>query len=227
MIAPFRTRHGFNRNVGVSFTLLGVPALAIFLAFATSTKSPPWIARDWTQWTHEDCIQILTDSPWAVTFGVRHPAANGQVTYANATAQISSSLVIRQAWVRQWVLPQELLSSFDPQQKREREQQAAACLNRSFDDRIVVTVLIDPAYTDDFKMGPEMEVSHRKYHPLLTSQNDFRNPCNGGYAFPRVVQGKSVVEQGDKKLEILTPSTWKRDFEFNIQKMVYNGKPDF
>jgi hypothetical protein len=203
---------------------LAISILAVLAAFPSTASAPPWETKDWAQWTMQDCNNILHDSPWALTYAVYRPGPDGQTSSSAATAQISSSRVIRQAMVRRQQLMREGIQSATPQAREQSEKTEAACLSQNLNDRVIVT--IESAFPDDFKAGPELEISKRKYLPLQPSQTDPTNPCpNGGYAYLRVVNGKPVIGPGDKKLTIVTP--WKRDFEFDIQKMVYKGKPDF
>ena len=246
MISRFHFSVDRRGNLRRTFILLGILILAMSQAFESSATAPPWEAKDWTNWTFQDCQQILTDSPWAVTYGV-HPVISHDyrpgkdiVTYSPATAIVSSSLVIRQVYLRQQVLIQgkdpHLTAERTQQGVKQFEQKAAACLNQNFDDRILIT--INGASVDDFKTPPDMVVSDRKYPPFQIMENDPRtNTCTEHiltantpqitYAYPRVVNGKSIFGPGDKKFSIKTPSTWTRDFEFNIQKLIYKGKPDF
>jgi len=209
-------------------------AIVVVLAYPSSAALPPWESKDWTQWSPKDCISILSDSPWAVTFLAYSHGADGQVLMSPATARISSSLVIRQAIMRMRGLPQDPARVPHRGEVQRDEKAGTSCLDQLFDDRIVVT--IGGGFLDEIKSGPEMIVSRRKYSPLLTSEDDpiaeacggqsvIRNSRSAVFVYPRVVSGKPVIGPGDKKFTIVSP--WKRDFEFNVEKMIYKGKPDF
>ena len=234
MISRFHFSVDWRGNLRRTFILLGILILVMSLAFESSATAPPWEAKDWTQWTPKECISILSDSPWAVTFLAYSHGADGQESMSPATARISSSLVIRQAIMRMRGLPQDLARVPHRQQVQRDEKTGTACLDQLFDDRIVVT--ISGGFIDEIKSGPEMIVSRRKYSPLPSSQSDpiadacweqtlTRNSRSVVFVYPRVVGGKPVIGPGDKKFTIVSP--WKRDFEFNVEKMVYKGKPDF
>ena len=100
-------------------------------------------------------------------------------------------------------------------------------MNQGFNDRIVVN--IGSGFLNEVKAGLEMEVSKRKYRPTQILEYDSSNPCaikgTVDLVYPRSVDGKLIFAPGDKKFVIVSP--WKDDFEFNIEKMIYKGKPDF
>lgn len=228
------SRIGWGNSLRRFFVPVGILIISMSLAFASHATAPPWESKDWTQWTPKECISILSDSPWAVTFLAYSHGADGQVSTSPATARISSSLVIREAIMKMRGLP------LDPNRIQHRGEAqrnnlaANACLDQLFDDRIVIT--ISSGFIGDLTSGPEMEVSHRKYSPVQSPQNDsptdtcgerasMTNTQTRVFAYPRIVDGKPVIGPSDKTFTVISP--WKRDFEFNIQKMVYKGKPDF
>jgi hypothetical protein len=119
------------------------------------------------------------------------------------------------------------------QEKQQFDQMAATCLGLKLDDRIVVRG-IGP-YTAD-SILPNLTVSGMTIHPLMAPQGNAISPCPyilgteeaqknailpvDDLVFPSVVNGKSVIQAGDKKFKV-------GDFTFNAEKMVYKGKPDF
>jgi hypothetical protein len=217
-----------------ALALLGIVIAVTLLAFPSGATAPPWESKDWTQWTPKECIGILSDSPWAVTFLAYSHGVDGQVSTSPATARISSSLVIRQAIMKMRGLPQDPARVPHRGEVQRDEKTGTSCLDQLFDDRIIIT--ISGGFADQIKSGPEMIVSHRKYVPLPSSQNDptadacggldmIRNSRSVVLTYPRTVDGKPVIGPGDRKFTIVSP--WKRDFEFNIEKMIYKGKPDF
>jgi len=222
-----RSRIGWRATLRQLSTLLGIAVVATFVALtSTATSITPWEARDWTQWTEQDCEQILTSSPWVSTNSTNGPATYEKGERSKAVAQIASSLVIRQASVRQAQLQQDR-DHMDAKTKQQFDQQAAACLNQNVEDRIVIGL---DAYsqTDDSKVTGNVEISKRTYPLTQTSDWITSNPCPF-YAvvvtIPRVQSGNSVIGAADKKLEIKSPSM--RKFSFDPQKMIYKGKPDF
>jgi hypothetical protein len=209
-----------------------IPILAAILTLAaltTSATSPPWQATDWHLWTIDDCDWILRRSPWASPFHAEESWGAPKVG-SNARVLITSSLAVRRALVK---------TSFRPNQ-----QKIDACLNQDFSDRIVVTVV--PRHDDDFARAPEMIISGRKYSATgAYPVNMATDPClndsqagnvfelaNGGefvgalaFVYPRVVDGKPIIGPTDKKFVVM--SSKNRNFDFDIRKMIYEGKPDF
>jgi hypothetical protein len=209
------------------FTPLIILIFATLAALTSSaTNIPVWDAKDWTQWTNEDCDLILTTSPWVSTNSYNGPTAYEKGGQAKSVAQIVSSLVIRQAAVRQAQLQQDR-DHMDAKAKQEFDALAAACLNQNVSDRIVIGMDAD-AQIGDGKVGGEVEISKRTYP--ITQINDWiaTNPCPF-YALvvsiPRTTGGNPAITPTDKKLEFKSPVL--RKFSFDPQKMIYKGKPDF
>ena len=220
------------RELGVG---LGIISLTVLLAVSVFAES--WENKDWTQWSSQDLYHILEASPWAVvgpevtTSSTKSPGRAYDSTYI-PTAQMVSSLVVRQALVRQ----AQLLQHYDkmkPQEKQQFDQMAANCLSLKLDDRIIVrgTGLYAPGGS-----LPDLVVSGRTVHPFPHPQGNAISPCPyilgdieaqantklpaDDVIFPRVVDGKPVIQPDDKNFKI-------GDFTFNAQKMIYKGKLDY
>jgi hypothetical protein len=211
--------------------ILILVAIIAFAALTTTATAPPWQVKDWHLWTVDDCDWILQRSPWASPFhtGEAGETVNGR-TASNARVLITSSLAVRRALVKTSMRP--------------NQQKIDACLNQDFSDRILVTVV--PKHDDDFARAPELIISGRKYSAISAETvNLATDPClndseagnvfdlaHGGefvgalaFVYPRVVEGKRIIGPADKKFVIM--SSKHRDFNFDIRKMIYNGKPDF
>ena len=236
----FRGR--MTQHCGFAITA-GIVAVCALLALPPAGRSASWKTKDWTQWTLPECQAILTNSPWAETYGLNPtlvdggPGVQSIENTSAATAMISSSLVIRQASLRQLQLLEGRIPFGKLEQVQKVQQgfqkQTDACLSQNFDDRILVTI-IDP-HPSGFKSAPELVVSGRRYLPI-SQGGSVPNPCPKNaatigtpyvFAYPRVVNGKPVLGPDDKKFTIKTPKGWERDFEFGLKSMTYKGKPDF
>jgi hypothetical protein len=211
----------------IFFTPLAILIVATLAALtSTATNVPVWDAKDWTQWTAEDCELILTKSPWVSTASWNGPNAYEKGGQSQAVAQIASALVIRQAAVREAQIQVDH-DHMDPAAKKQLDQQAAACLDQKVDDRIVIGMDAN-AQSDDSKVVGNVEISKRTIP--LTQVTDWisSNPCPF-YAvvvsIPRSLDSKPVLSAGDRKMEIKSPSI--RHFSFDTQKMIYKGKLDF
>jgi hypothetical protein len=211
----------------IIFTSLAIFVIAAFTALtSTATNVPPWDAKDWTQWTDQDCQLILTASPWVSTNSSNGPNSYEKGGQVKSVAQIVSSLVIRQAAVRQAQLQMDH-DHMQPDAKKQFDQQADACLNQNVTDRIVIGLDAD-AQIDDSKVSGEVSISKRTYPITQVSDWNTSNPCPFYpvvISFPRATGGNPAISSADKKLEIKSPSL--KHFSFDVQKMIYKGKPDF
>jgi hypothetical protein len=217
--------------------VLGLVVLILLQAITTVAES--WLNKDWLQWSTADCYHILSTSPWAVmganeTKYTYESPGHTAVGIFTPTAQMVSSLVIRQAIVRQAEFDQHY-DKMKPQEKQKFDQMAADCLNLKLDDRIIVRATGAVGATVE---TPYLDVSGAKIPALLGPQQNAISPCpfpsisprmpdpGPDLVFPRAVDGKPVIQPGDKKIVIETP--WGHaTFEFIVEKMVYKGKPDF
>jgi hypothetical protein len=203
------------RKPAIVLALLSATALLTIAAPAQS-----WQNKDWTQWQMVDCKFVLHDSPWAVAGGAA--AQNdildpGRGPGTPPVAQMSSSLVIRQALVRQAQLA-EHFDKMSPQKQKAFDQKATACLGNIYDDRFVIHIIYGQL------LGPfPLSVDGRQIHTHGLSHTSI-SPCidNAGtsLAFPRVIDGRPVVPPGAKILKV-------GDFTFNLEKMIYKGQLDF
>jgi hypothetical protein len=211
----------------IIFTSLAIFVVATLAALtSTATSVPVWDAKDWTQWTAEDCELILTKSPWVSTASWNGPNAYEKGGQSQSVAQVVSSLIIRQASVRQAQIQVDH-DHMDAAAKKEFDQSATACLNQNVADRIVIGMDAD-AQSDESKLVGNVEISKRTIP--LTQVTDWiaANPCPfyaAVVSIPRVMDGKPAIGAGDKKFEIKGPSL--RHFSFDLQKMIYKGKLDF
>jgi hypothetical protein len=219
-----------------SATALRKPAIALGLItltalLAISVFAESWENKDWTQWTSQDCYHILDSSPSfslgsSLSFNqTRSPGHVETVSYS-PTAQIGSSLVIRQALERQARLDQHY-DKMKPQERQQFDQQANACISENYADRIVV--LIGVASPSDLGVF-QMFVDGREIPslPQATVGNTF--PCHDAQkifsvTFRRALAGKQFIQPADKKLELKTAAG--SDFTFNLEKMIYKGKLDY
>jgi hypothetical protein len=213
---------------------LGLFSLTILVA--TSMMAASWETKDWTQWSSQDCFHILKYSPWAVQGAMvtdtdfKSPGHTVDTTFS-PLAQIISSLVIRQAIVRQAQFDQHY-DKMKPQEKQQFDQMAATCLGLKLDDRIIVRA--DGPRTTLF-MTPYIVVSGRKILAIQSPQRNAVSPCtfpfvnvsntNHDLVFPRVADGEPVIQAGDKKMIVYAP--WGNQFQFDLGKMTYKGKLDY
>lgn len=206
----------------IAVGLVILTALLAITAFAES-----WEKKDWTQWSSQDCYHILSASPWAVVgpiltdYYTKSPGQIGETTYT-PTAQMATSLVIREGLVRQAQLLQHY-HKMTAQQRQAFDAKANTCLSKTYDDRFVVHI-IGAAIPGPFRLF----VDGRQV-PAVTLLPASISPCISRFsttvAFKRVVDGKPVIQDGAKKIQMMNPSDYT--FTFNAEKMIYKGKLDY
>ena len=246
--------------------------LTIVLATAIFAQGP-WAKKDWKQWSKDDCKKVLEDSPWAqrwtqsnnkvADFAMRTQGTAGvgseselQVYYV---VQFRSARPVREAVVRQ-VLIANQYDLLEPEKKEAMRKQTDGFLNRSYDDVIVVHVTYGCNVTEYNRELATFWQTH--YSEGTVPQEAFLDgprgqkvapvrmvsPKGGAQEFelifPRVVEGKPLLEPGDKTIgvEFFSPSVGRvvspssqpdqpgqipasRVFmEFKVDKMALNGQ---
>ena len=233
--------------------------LTIVLATASFAQGP-WAKKDWKQWSKDDCKKVLEDSPWAqrwsqsdakmANFATRTSGTSGVGSESELAVdylvQFRSALPVREAVVRQ-VLIANQYDLADPEKKEAMRKQTDGFLNRSYDDVIVVHVTYGSnvqEYNRDLATFWQT-----RYSEGTVPQEAFLNgprgqkvapvrmvsPKGGAQEFelifPRVVEGKPLLEPGDKTIgvEFVAPSVGgvasSRVFmEFKVDKMALNGQ---
>jgi hypothetical protein len=117
--------------------ILGMPRAILYLAaifafaFATSAQSP--LNQDWTKWSSDTCTKILTASPWVTTAQPQDPKNSRR-------AALVSSLLVREAMLRQEQIRQKY-DTMSPKKRKEFDEQNATCLgDPRYSNYIVVRV---------------------------------------------------------------------------------------
>jgi hypothetical protein len=257
-------------------------SLIVVILASASLAQGPWVKKDWKQWSKDDCKKILEDSPWAqrwsesnekmANFSTRTRGTSGvgaeselEVHYV---VQFRSALPIREAVVRQAMIASGY-DRLEPPQQREMEKQTESFLNRNYDDVIVVHVVYGSNVQE---YNRDLATFWQTHYPEGTiPQEAFLNtprqqkvapvrlisPKGGAQEFelifPRQVDGKPLLEPGDKKVsvEFLVPPVGSVDSqgrvvvgtvdsqgrsvaavsnstrvfkEFNVDKMMLNGQ---
>ena len=227
MISRNLSTAAHRKNLRRYFTPLAIFIVATLAALtSTATTVPVWDAKDWTQWTADDCDLILTKSPWVSTALWNGPNAYEKGGRSQSVAQIVSSLIIRQASVRQAQIQVDH-DHMDLAAKKEFDKSAAACLAQDVSDRIVIGMDAD-AQSDESKLAGNVEVSKRAIPLTQVADWISSNPCPFYVvvvSIPRTLDGKPSITAADKKLEIKGPSL--RHFNFDVKKMMSKGKLDF
>lgn len=215
-------------------------SVAVVLA-AASFAQGPWAKKDWKQWSKDDCKRVLEDSPWAqrwtqtaakmANFATRTSGTLGVGSESEVgiyyVVQFRSARPIREAVVRQTLIANRY-DTLDPEQKEGMRKQTEGFLNRTYDDVIVVHVTYG-SNVQEFNRAlatfwqthyPEGTVPQEAF--LDGPRNQKITPIRlispkGGaqefeLIFPRVVEGKPLLEPGDKTLgvEFVSPAVGRQ-----------------
>jgi hypothetical protein len=221
----------------------------------------PWAKKDWKRWSADECKKVLEDSPWARRLVQSNPKVADFATRTRGTqgtgsedelavsynVQFRSALPIREAVVRQ-LLIQNRYDQMEAPQKEAMEKQVKGFLDRDYSDVVVVHVVYGSniqEYNRDlatfwqthYSEGtvPQEAFLNGPKGQKLTAQR-LISPKGGAQEFelifPRMVDGKPLVEPGDKTLsvEFISPSvgqihSFRVFVEFKADKMVLDGQP--
>ena len=240
-------RFGYCRGCAAKYRKLGmsvgIVAFSVFVALTSTARSSSWKDKDWTQWTKQDCQEILWYSPWASFIKqVSQPRDRVSTPVPTPRAIVRSSLVVRQVFAR--------LGQMDPHftfPDMPGQQVVGGgdidCINEDFGDRIVVRFFNEDGV---FKTPPDLIASGRKIPPLPGHRANSATCAIGGgsdVSYPRMMSGKPVFKPGKNSLVIKTdldirpPGIGPADywpfaqvdtrFTFDTKDMVYKGRPDF
>jgi hypothetical protein len=159
-------------------TILLPAVLAIFIALssrAVMLQTSP-LDQDWTTWSSDVCMKILTASPWVTT-------AQPQDAKNIRRAALLSSLLVREAMLRQRQIHQKY-DTMPAKKRQEFDEQNASCLtDPKYTANIVIRVWggppVNPTGTDE---AGQLSVSDRiKVSP--SDNYDAPLTC-GGDSFP-------------------------------------------
>lgn len=198
---------------------VGVAAFVALSGIGMSkAKDPPWVAKDWTQWSGWDCENIQNYSPWAYYLdnGGRetdlrvYPSGYGDGGFY--LAQLMSALPIRQSFRKQ----AESLKYFDKMnaQKKQAFDEEYAKKNVKYDGG---QVLISWSSYDKSSFGQSrqgalvlsdgslvMPIATKLSCSLTLVEFGTRIEHNisvcAEYVFPRTVRGKPPYTAEDKEL---------------------------
>lgn len=233
--------------------------VAVALTTASFAQGP-WAKKDWKQWSKDDCKKVLEDSPWAQRWSQSNSKVANFATPSRGTqgvgseselsvyyvVQFRSARPIREAVVRQ-VLIANQYDLMDPEKKEAMRKQTEGFLNRNYDDVIVVHVVYGSNVQEYNRDLATFWQTH--YSEGTVPQEAFLNgprgqkvapmrlisPKGGAQEFelifPRVVEGKPILEPGDKTIgvEFVSPAVGSVDSarvftEFKVDKMALNGQ---
>jgi len=212
--------------------------LVIALGAATAAKKPFWEEKPPETWSKQECVQLLTNSPWVSQWPPgRVPGAGFSGTYQ---AQLWSVRLIRQAMVRFAQLDPgyPLLT---PEARKTQDEEGARFTAAEFPDTIVVQVRYlkkDPQWVWFWRSQTVASLQQIAYLGMAD-----RNVAPAGYTpptldkaemqfvFPRFLRGQPLTQPADALLglQLQVPSFAGRMREtilirFEPQRMLVEGK---
>jgi hypothetical protein len=207
-------------------------ALVILLSFTALTLRAEdfWAKKDWTQWSDDDCKQMMTASPWS------KPGTSANAIFL---VQLYSSQPVRDAIIRQLRIRQHYDQMSDEEKKR-FDERANPVLNQDFTRFIVVRVdyAAAPHVSQKFLSDISENASECKACRLITEQQEeipavrFVNSPDARkfeLYFPRIRNGEPIIKPDAKiftiqfeQCTVENPSTRMRVF-FSTVAMKWKG----
>jgi hypothetical protein len=203
-----------------ALTITLVFAFAAVFAAAGQTnpkdKPSPWVAKDWTQWTSDDCTQVEYFSPWSHRVS---SIAAGRYGNISTSVELRSALPVRQARLRDSQL-QKHYDKMDAAEKRDFDRRYASNFATEVDNTVVVVVtnISDRpppnANAESGVYAPDQAVQialsladGTLVQPIQVAVlqppsgvNVFGNETE--YVFPRAVNGKPLYSSNDSLIGI-------------------------
>ena len=167
------------------------------LAVSATNATDFWLAKDWHQWTKDECATILNDSPWARVEG-------------NYIAQLRSSLPVREAIVRQLEIAQQYDQKTAAQQKA-FDDAAGTILRANYDKTILVRLYFSQDSPSPQKMKSLQPMLVTEDGQQITpTQTDPMTPYAVDFYFPRLTANGAPA---------IKPTQKQFSFQFQIPQL--------
>ncbi len=219
----------------------------ILLAVGLCAAKDFW-DESFTKWKRNQVLRLLSDSPWAQSQTISNPVLSKDAGVGGEkelnyqfTVRFFSALPVREAYVRMY----QLMNKYDdmnPQQRQEFDAKFNRGLELDVHDRIILAMEFasnDPDVSRNMKEALRLARTEAiKQQVYLITQRLGRvellayyppSPDGTGakFVFPRLVDGKPIVEPDDKEVrfDFFAPVVNQRIFvTFTVAKMSYEGK---
>jgi hypothetical protein len=211
-----------------------LPLGMMFFAIIAFAGQPFWENKDWTRWSELQCDQLLAldgVSPRAQGAGAE-VTVRGVIEEDTTRMQFKSALPIRLALARRSQFKSKY-QKMDLQTRQEFDKRIQLQLNENFDDRVVLHIEFSA-----HQVGRRAAtVSHSLARPatlilpngtrITSSQPESVNDQQGSIEFdvnfPRLLNGRPLLDPGDKKFKIDCGG----EVEFDASKMYFHGKFEY
>jgi hypothetical protein len=219
----------------------------IFLSCGLLLAKDFW-QTDYRKWKHSEVVKMLEDSPWSGKVTLTAQQAGRTTTnvggemelYYTYTVRLFSALPVRQGYLRMV----QLMNQYDEMSKKDREafDQKFAPALRDFSDQVIVNLDFE---TNDRQAALEVDRQLKQATTELLRENvylisdrlgriplqQYFPPAPDGtgakFVFPRIVDGKPVVDKSDKELkfELYMPGTDHKVFKvWKVKDLIVDGK---
>ena len=210
-----------RRKVTILLSVLTFSALA-----ADATEF--WLTKDWHQWTKDECTTILNDSPWTRVEG-------------EYSAQLRSSLPVREAIVRQLEIVQQYDQKTAAQQKA-FDDAAGTILRANYDKTILLRLTFSKDAPGPQKMKnlqPTIVTEDGQQITPTQTDADPMTPNAVDFYFPRLINGAPAIKPTQKQFSFqfqapswvdanhVTAITKQLTINFDLTKMLVDGKPNY
>ena len=206
----------------LSAVILLILLACLSVSGQVNVKNEPWLTKDWTEWTMQDCHEVLVKSPWTHSTAYDTVGTSPYLSSVfSTTIQLRSALPIRQALLRQLQL-QKHYDKMKAQQKQEFDNEH----QHDLDPTGQILVFIEHSSSEPVGPGgstrrnldvvgpdvarqavlwlsdggpvPPSQTTKVNYNPAGIDQ--FTNEYE--YAFPRTLNGRPLYSTADLYLEI-------------------------
>ncbi len=168
-----------------------------------------WLKKDWKQWSKDECVKMLADSPWTKTW-----RANGNEDGIVYVFQLRSALPIREAIVRRLQFDQKYDKMTDTQ-RATFDAQSGRMLSRSYHDIILVHVDFSKSIAALYlqvslkqiqKGAADLDASlvtdgGNQVKSIRFDMNE-KTPNEFDLLFPRQKDGTPLIKEGQKRFSV-------------------------
>jgi hypothetical protein len=201
--------------------LLSAMAICPFMAGSANPadKPKPWLTKDWTKWTSDDCAYVLNGSPWSLQmYSSSVSDRPGEFNASYTLVQLRTALPVRQALLRALQIEKHY-DRMDDQKKRAFDQQNSATFDESAASNVVVLIDEVNVYNGSRAIipgqSPATQIALRisggaLVAPVQTKKVNYPPTeiqfdavhFQFEYVFPRTVGGKPLYSTDDLSLGI-------------------------
>ncbi len=201
-----------------------------------------WDDADFRQWDHETVAKLFNDSPWAQQWthkneGTANQGINEQEF--SFTVRVLSSVPIRQAYVRMLQLMNKYDALASDGQKDFDARVTTPMLNADVKDEVVLAVAyktndqnarLDLKHFFDNATSQTLNQQAYIFSPevgrvdLKTYVPPGKEGMGARFIYPRVVNGKPLLQPGDKEMRFqlwVSPINDELRVGFDARKMIY------